>query len=99
MRLKKRQMLAVLAVGVSLAGCTHLDPVRVQADHGASNRAMVVNQYYDAEAARHPSSAAPTGLDGVKAEKILEAYREDNADRDFEDESTQINILTSPSGR
>lgn len=99
MRLKQSGCLALVALGSSLPGCTHVEPARVDADHGVSNRAMVTHQYYDPAAARHPSTTAPTGLDGAKAEKILQAYREDNSDRDFEDEGVQLNILTGAAGR
>lgn len=92
----KLMLVAALGLGLPLFGCTHLDPTRVAADFGNSKRTMVTQQYFDPQAARNPSTVAPTGLDGAKAAKILEAYRDDNSDREFEDSGANINVLTSP---
>jgi hypothetical protein len=69
-------LLATLAVG----GCAGWSstPERLDANYGASVRAMVYNQIADPDKAQHPASLAPDGLEGVKAGSVLEqAYRKD----------------------
>lgn len=84
---------APLLAGMALIGCAHQSADRVEADFGASKRAMLNGQFYDPEAARNPSTEAPTGLDGVKAEEMIKAYREDNSDRKFVEEPINFGIL------
>jgi hypothetical protein len=83
------------AVALTTTACTHLDPVRIQEDFGQSHAAMLSGQYYDADVARNPSTTPPSGMDGVKADNILRAYREDVSERDFEDTQESITVLTS----
>lgn len=86
---------AVLFTLAGLAGCTHLGPSRVEADYGLSHRLMLSGQLHDPAAADNPSTEAPIGLDGDKAVKVLEAYREDNADREPVNEPISIDILNA----
>ena len=53
------------------AGCTH--PVTLGEDTGVSLRRAIVNQTYDADAARNLT--AVTGLDGVAAVSVMNLYR------------------------
>lgn len=84
--------LAPLFLGLTVTACAHQQADRVEADFGASKRAMLNGQFYDPEAAANPSTEAPTGMDGGKAGKVLEAYRGDNADRKVVSEPIVIDI-------
>lgn len=92
------QILAPLFLGLTVAGCAHQSADRVEADFGNSKRALLVGQFYDPEAARNPSTEAPTGLDGVKGEKVLDAYRNDNGDRKLVSEPIRMEITSDFSG-
>lgn len=91
--------LAPLVLGLAAAGCAHQSADRVEADFGSSQRALLNGQFFDPEAARNPSTEAPTGMDGAKAEQVLEAYRQDNADRQPVSEPIRMEISTGRSGR
>lgn len=92
------QILAPLFLALTVAGCAHQGADRVEADFGSSKRAMLVGQFHDPEAARNPSTEAPTGLDGAKAEKVLDAYRNDNGDRKLVSEPIRMEITSDSSG-
>lgn len=79
---------------LACAGCTHLTPVRVAADFGSSNRNLIAQQVFDTQTSMEPSTDTPTGLDGNKVGKILDAYRNDNSSRSFEDAGVSTNSVT-----
>lgn len=66
--------LAGAAMMLAVSACS-TDPVRVEQDYGNSVHNMIKAQIADPEAARHPSTGLPGGLDGGKGEKAIEAYR------------------------
>lgn len=90
-----RSAAQLMALALLASGCTHLDPVRVKGDFGKSHQALLAGQYFDPEATRNPSAVPPSSMDGVKAENILKAYREDISDRNFEDTKQPLTILTT----
>jgi hypothetical protein len=66
-----------------LDGCAEFSstPARVQADYGTSVRSLVNNQIYNPDKAQHPAALLPNGMEGNKADRILEkAYRQDIGD-------------------
>jgi hypothetical protein len=63
---------------MALAGCAEWSstPARVQADYGNSVRSLVSNQIYNPEKARHPAALLPDGMEGNKADSVLnDTYR------------------------
>ncbi len=70
---------AFLAIGlVVISGCAEWSstPARVQDDFGSSVRNMVLQQTYNPAKAQSPSALAPAGMDGNKANSVLEnTYR------------------------
>ena len=87
--------LTLTAASLCCAACAHLDPDRVRADFGDSNRVVTRNQLFDPEAANNAGGAAVTGLDGQKAGGVIRAYRGDNASRSFGDASVDTNTVTT----
>jgi hypothetical protein len=76
---------ALLAASLMvLGGCAEWssDPARTQADYGASVRNMVSKQIYNENKAQHPAALLPNGMEGNKADTILEGrtYRGDIGD-------------------
>lgn len=66
---------AALSLSAGCAGWT-ATPERLQADYGASVHTLVNNQIYDTEKYQHPGVLAPDGMDGIKAESVLQdTYR------------------------
>lgn len=72
-------LLGVIFSLSTLAGCAITEPARVDEDFGNSVRNMIDAQIYNPEAARNPPTEPPLALDGPKAEKVLEVYRDDVA--------------------
>lgn len=73
---------ALLAISLTvLSGCSawSSNPARTQADYGASVRNLVSNQIYNPNKAQHPKGLLPSGIEGNKAQTILEGrtYRGD----------------------
>ena len=66
----------ILLSGV-ISGCStaSTDPVRVEADFGNSVRNMVDAQIIDHEAANAAYAEPVVGMDGVRAERILNDHR------------------------
>ena len=65
---------------MGLAGCAEWSstPARVEADYGNSVRSLVNNQIYNPDKAQHPAALLPNGMEGNKADTILQkAYRQD----------------------
>lgn len=74
-----KQGLALAGI-LLLAGCADWgsDPFRVQRDYGNSVRSLVANQINDPYTAEHPSPQPLDGIEGNKANRILDqAYRTD----------------------
>jgi len=69
----------LLAISLTLlGGCAEWssNPARTQADYGASVRNMVSKQIYSEDKAQHPADEAPDGMEGNKANSVLEGtYR------------------------
>jgi hypothetical protein len=62
-----------------LDGCVEWSstPARVQADYGNSVRSLVNNQIYNPDKAQHPAALLPDGMEGNKADSVLNGtYRE-----------------------
>lgn len=69
-----------VALALLMAGCAgwSATPVRAQRNYGASVHAMVVNQIANPDKAAHPAPRAPDGMEGNKADRVLEMpYRAD----------------------
>jgi len=82
-RLGNPARIVVVTGLMALGGCAawKAPPARVEANYGASVRNMVFSQIANPDKARHPAAEAPDGLDGVKAESVLDkAYRKDAGD-------------------
>lgn len=91
----KRFSMSCLGVALLiLAGCStnSTDPVRVEMDYGNSVRNMVDAQIYDQEAARSSQSKPVIGIDGVKAEGVIEAYHADQGKTEEVREPIRFNI-------
>lgn len=74
----ERGLLAISLI--VLGGCAEWssNPARTQADYGASVRNMVSKQIYNQNKAQHPAAMLPNGMEGNKADTVLEkAYRKD----------------------
>jgi hypothetical protein len=69
----------LLAISLMLLdGCADFSstPARVEADYGASVRSLVNNQIYNPDKAQHPAALLPDGMEGNKADKVLnDVYR------------------------
>ncbi|TRW89693.1 lipoprotein [Candidatus Methylobacter oryzae] len=69
----------LLAVSLAaLSGCSawSSNPVRTQANYGASVRNMVSNQIYNPDKAQNPDALLPDGMDGDKTDSVLnKTYR------------------------
>ena len=76
-----RMPCVLLAISLMvLDGCAEWSstPARVQADYGNSVRSLVNNQIYNPDKAQHPAALLPDGMEGNKADTVLEkAYRQD----------------------
>lgn len=73
-----RGLLTISLIGAS--GCAEWssNPVRTQADYGASVRNMVTKQIYNESKAQHPAVSLPNGMEGNKADTVLnQTYRQD----------------------
>ena len=59
---------------MALEGCAEWSstPARVQADYGNSVRSLVNNQIYNPDKARHPAALLPDGMEGNKADTVLD---------------------------
>lgn len=77
-----------------LAGCStnSTDPVRVEMDYGNSVRNMVDAQIYDQAAANSLQSRPVIGIDGVKAEGVIESYHADQGKTEEVREPIRFNI-------
>lgn len=70
--------LAVLSLPVVLASaCAPIEPVRVDAAFGTSVEQTIEAQTLNPWAAANPDPEPVMGIDGPKAEAVLEAYRQD----------------------
>lgn len=78
---QKRMARLALAISLlALSACAEWSsaPTRTSAHYGASVRNMFDNQMYDPVKTRYPAALAPDGIEGNKADRVLErAYRED----------------------
>ena len=56
-----------------LNGCAQWssNPARVQANYGASVRSLISNQIYDQNKAQHAAAKLPDGMEGNKADSVL----------------------------
>jgi hypothetical protein len=84
MSYKTQHQLRILLVGIivmlGLNGCAEWSstPTRVQSNYGESVRSLVSNQIYNPEKAKNPATLAPDGMEGNKADAVLQkAYRND----------------------
>jgi hypothetical protein len=75
-----RMLCVLLSISLmSLGGCAEWSstPARVQADYGKSVLSQVNNQIYNPEKAQHPAALLPDGMEGNKADRVLEkTYRD-----------------------
>jgi Flp pilus assembly protein TadD len=60
-----------------VVGCVTSEPTRLDAQFGNSIASMIEGQTYNPEAANDTVSRPVMGIDGVKAQGNLEAYRRD----------------------
>ena len=58
---------------MGLGGCAEWSstPARVQADYGNSVLSQVNNQIYNPDKAQHPAALMPDGMEGNKADTVL----------------------------
>ncbi len=74
-----RIALGLLALSLTiLSGCAEWssNPARTRADYGASVRNMVSKQIYNEDKDQSPAALAPDGMEGSKANSVLEGtYR------------------------
>ena len=70
--------LVSLIVMPGLNGCAEWSstPTRVQSNYGESVRSLVSNQIYNPDKAQHPATLLPDGMEGNKADAVLNStYR------------------------
>jgi hypothetical protein len=72
---KRLTLMLGLLLGVGLMTGCQTEPSRSEQEFGDSVRQMVSAQKYQPE----EPAAAPAGLDGRKAERVMKVYREDVA--------------------
>lgn len=72
-----KRLLAGVATALLIGGCVTSEPVRLDAQFGDSVASMIEGQTYNPAAANDPASRPIMGIDGVKAEGNLKAYRQD----------------------
>ena len=72
-----KRILAGVSMALLVAGCVTSEPTRLDAQFGSSVASMIESQTYDPEAANDTVSRPVMGIDGVKAQGNLEAYRRD----------------------
>jgi hypothetical protein len=75
-----RILLLAIIVMLGLNGCAEWSstPTRVQSNYGESVRSLVSNQIYNPQKAKNPATLAPDGMEGNKADTVLQkAYRND----------------------
>lgn len=100
--LKDRRCLCVatLAALFGLAGCQEWQaaPIRVENAYGQANRALVNSQIYDPGTVRQTASLAPDGMEGQKADTLLqETYRDDVGSSERVRKRAQLGIRSSGS--
>jgi len=88
-----------LAACLLSAGCSTLEPTRLDEDFGNSVRNMVDAQIGNRAAAENPPVNPPMALDGQRGWNVLEAYREDVAKPKEVEEQIQINVSGSGGSR
>ena len=74
LKLARSMPCVLLAISLlTLDGCAEWssNPVRVQANYGASVRSLVNNQIYYPNKAQHPAALMPDGMEGNKADSVL----------------------------
>ncbi|MEQ1438728.1 hypothetical protein AAG565_05135 [Fontimonas sp. SYSU GA230001] len=69
--------LASLSSLVLLAGCAGSPRHENDPAFGSSVRQMIQAQIYNPAAAENPPAQAPDGIDGPRAENVLQTYRAD----------------------
>jgi hypothetical protein len=73
-----RVFLLVIIVMLGLNCCAEWSstPTRVQSNYGESVRSLVSNQIYNPQKAKNPATLAPDGMEGNKADAVLNStYR------------------------
>jgi hypothetical protein len=93
-------VLLVMAL-CGLTGCPEWQatPVRVESAYGQADRSMLNAQIYNPDKARHPASLAPDGLEGEKADTVLqETYRDDIGSSERVRKRAQLGIRSSGTG-
>lgn len=73
-----RLFLVAIIVMLGLNGCAEWSstPTRVQSNYGESVRSLVSNQIYNPDKAKNPATLAPDGMEGNKADAVLNStYR------------------------
>lgn len=93
-------LLSALSLG-GLTGCPEWQatPVRVESAYGQADRAMVNAQVYDPHKALHPAALAPDGMEGEKADTVLqEAYRQDIGSSERVRKRAQLGIRSTGIG-
>jgi hypothetical protein len=72
------KMITLIVIATSVVcGCAVGEPRNVDAKFGDSVNRMIVEQTYDPTATQRNDSRPPKVLDGEKAERTLNSYRED----------------------
>lgn len=99
--MKEGRRLCLMAALCGLAGCQEWQatPVRVENAYGQANRALVNAQIFDPGTVRKTASLAPDGMEGQKADTILqEAYRDDIGSSERVRKRAQLGIRSTGTG-